>query len=165
MRALWPHANGAEWDREVVRNDDQRLDTSLLFSEQAFHCIAAEIHIRLRLRKLDRLVVNHTAPDVGTALLTFDRRPQPFGEHVHEHKAEVVSRLCVFRAGITEPNDQPIQNVLLAAFATALGGCLALDNRLCTFLDLRLEFGLLDRDHVCDDRRRIAVDLDALAHL
>src|SRR5580765_5379388 len=111
VRALRPNAYRSEGQRQVVRDHYEPFDRPVFFRDQAAYGLAAQIHIGLRLGQFDRLIVNDAASYQRPALFTLYLRLKLRRQQIDEHKPEIVSRLCVFRAWITQAHYQPIAHV------------------------------------------------------
>src|SRR5687768_783216 len=108
VRALRPDTDLAEGQGEVVRYYNEPFAATLLFLEQAFNCLAAQVHVGLRLCQLDRSSVDLGPPDQSPALDAFDLGIGLRSEQINKHKPEVMPRTCVLRTRISKPDDQPV---------------------------------------------------------
>jgi len=121
---LRPDSHRSERKCEIVRNNDQPLDRTVIFCDETAYRLAAEIHVRLRLDQLDYSIINFGPADQATAFAALYLRLQPRREQIDEHKAEIVPRLCVFRARVSKPDYQPITHTdWTASVPLANGDC------------------------------------------
>src|SRR5258705_8594721 len=114
-RTFLPYSDLAEWERDIVINDDHIPDRGLKPFEQLRQHEAALIHICLRLNQYSGrtadsdLVGNHCRP----ALLT-NANVVLTGHPFDNPKPDIVIRAFVLRPGIPEADHQPHAGLWIA---------------------------------------------------
>jgi hypothetical protein len=170
VRTFRPYPNRTERQRDVVGNDDHLFDRPIFLFQKAAYGLAAQIHIGLGLCELDCLIFNFHSPHQRAALFAFDQRMPLVSKQIHEHKAEIMPRLFILGARISQANHEPVLVhaklfFCAAAFSFFGGSFLANDLGFGTGLKLRLELGLLNNGDRCDNRLGALMDFDTFPDL
>jgi hypothetical protein len=106
--AALPQSHLAEGEVDLVEDDEQRVRREPVAVEELPDGSAAVVHERLRARDRDSKVAERAFGDARFRGLGIELEPRPLGESVRDLEADVVARVRIPVARITEADDEAI---------------------------------------------------------